>query len=162
MENKRKVVLGLGNLLHKDEGFGVRVVQALEAEMGRELRRDQVELVDGGALGPDVLPLVEGCSHLLVLDAVEAQAKPGTLVELNQQQIPRLASAGLSPRQVTFQEALASADARGHLPEQVYLIGIQPCDLGSGAELSQEVEQKLPQAILRAVEVLRGWGVVTF
>ncbi len=162
LENKRKVVLGLGNLLQKDEGFGVRVVQALEAEMGRELRRDQVELVDGGKLGQDLLPLVEECSHLLVLDAVDSQARPGTLVELSKEQIPRFAGIQLSPRQVTFQEVLALADLRGSLPEQVYLIGIQPCDLGSGQELSQEVEQKLPRAVLRAVEVLRGWGIVNF
>ena len=162
MENKRKVVLGLGNLLQKDAGFGVRVVQALEAEMGRELRRNQVELVDGGTLGPDLLPLVEDCSHLLVLDAVEAQARPGTLVELNKEQIPRFVGIKLTQHQVTFLEVLALADLRGNLPEQMYLIGIQPCDLGSGLELSQEVEQKLPRAILRAVEVLRGWGVVSF
>ena len=159
MENKRKVVLGLGNLLQKDEGFGVRVVQALEAEMGRELLHSQVELVDGGTLGLDLLPLVEDCSHLLVLDAVESQAKPGTLVELTKEQIPRFVGIKLSQHQVTFQEVLALADLRGNLPEQVYLIGIQPCDLGSGLELSQEVEQKLPRAILRAVEVLREWGI---
>ncbi len=162
MENKRKVVLGLGNLLQKDEGFGVRAVQALEAEMGRELRRDQVELVDGGTLGLDLLPLVEDCSHLLVLDAVESQASPGTLVELDKEQIPLFVGIKLSQHQVTFQEVLALAGLRGNLPEQVYLIGIQPCDLGSGLELSQEVERKLPQAILRAVEVLRGWGIVNF
>ena len=162
MENKRKVVLGLGNLLQKDAGFGMRVVQALEVEMGRELRRDQVELVDGGTLGAGLLPLVENCSHLLVLGAVESQAKPGTLVELSKKQIPQFVGLKLSQQQVSFQEVLELAGRRGNLPEHVYLIGIQPCDLGSGQELSQEVERKLPRAILRAVEVLREWEVVNF
>ncbi len=161
MEDRRKVVLGLGNLLQKDEGFGVRAVQALEAGMEAELHRHAVELVDGGTLGLDLLPLVEDCSHLLVLDAVEAQASPGTLVELGQEAIPRFGGIKLSQHQVTFQEVLALADLRGHLPEQVYLIGIQPADLGSGLELSPVVEKMLPQAVQRAVEVLREWGLMT-
>jgi hydrogenase maturation protease len=159
METKRKVVLGLGNLLEKDDGFGVRVVQALEAELGQELRRAGIELVDGGTLGLNLLPVVESCSHLLVVDAVEAGQAPGTLVELSKEQIPLFGGIKLSQHQVTFQEVLALAGLRGYLPEQVYLIGIQPAEVASSLELSPAVEEKLPQAIYRAVEVLRAWGI---
>jgi hydrogenase maturation protease len=79
MDDRRKVVLGLGNLLQQDDGFGVRVVQALERELGIEMQRAGVELVDGGTLGLSLLPLVEECSHLLVVDAVEAGLAPGAL-----------------------------------------------------------------------------------
>jgi hydrogenase maturation protease len=159
METKRKVVLGLGNLLEKDDGFGVRVVQALEAEMGQELRRAEIELVDGGTLGLNLLPLVENCSHLLVVDAVEAGKAPGTLVELTKEQIPLFGGIKLSQHQVTFQEVLALAGLRGYLPEQVYLIGIQPEEIASSLELSDVVEEKMPEAIYRAVEVLREWQI---
>jgi hydrogenase maturation protease len=159
LENKRKVVLGLGNLLEQDEGFGVRVVQALEMELGRELRQAGVELVDGGTLGLNLLPLVEDCSHLLVLDAVEAGAVPGTLVELAKEQIPLFSGIKLSQHQVTFQEVLALAGLRGNLPAQVYLIGVQPAVIASGLDLSDPVEAQLPAAIERAVEVLREWGI---
>jgi hydrogenase maturation protease len=157
LDTRRKVVLGLGNLLQQDEGFGVRVVQALEAELGVELRRAAVELVDGGALGPNLLPLVEDCSHLLVVDAVEAGLAPGTLIELSKEQIPLFGGIKLSQHPVTFQEALAKQ--RGHLPTQVHLIGIQPAELSSGLELSEAVEKMLPEAMLRTVDVLRKWKI---
>jgi hydrogenase maturation protease len=159
MENKRRVVLGLGNLLQKDEGFGVRVVQALEAELGVELRRAGIELVDGGTLGLNLLPLVEECEALLVLDAVEAGAAPGALVELSKEQIPLLLGIKLSQHQVTFQEVLALAQVRGYLPERIHLIGAQPAVIAAGLELSDPVEAQLPEAIERAVEMLREWGI---
>ena len=75
----RKVVLGLGNLLNRDEGVGVQALKELEARLGGNAG---AELLDGGVLGLDLLPLVEECSHLLVLDAVDAHQAPGTVVEL--------------------------------------------------------------------------------
>lgn len=159
MDARRKVVLGLGNLLQKDEGFGVRVVQALQAELEVELRRAGVEMVDGGTLGLNLLPLVEECSHLLVVDAVEAGQAPGALVELTKDQIPLFGGIKLSQHQVTFQEVLALASLRGYLPEQVYLIGIQPAEMTSGLDLSEAVEKMLPAAMLRTVDVLREWKI---
>jgi hydrogenase maturation protease len=159
METKRKVILGLGNLLEKDDGFGVRVVQMLEAELGQELRKAEIELVDGGTLGLNLLPLVETCSHLLVVDAVEAGKAPGTLVGLTKEQIPLFGGIKLSQHQVTFQEVLALAGLRGYLPDQVYLIGVQPQEISSSLELSPVVEEKMPRAITRVVEVLREWGI---
>ncbi len=159
MDEKRKVVLGLGNLLQQDEGFGVRVVQALERELGVELQRAGVELVDGGTLGLSLLPLVEGCSHLLVVDAVEAGLAPGSMVDLDKEQIPLFSGIKLSQHQVTFQEVLALAGLRGFLPGQVRLIGIQPAEMGSSLELSEAVEKMLPEVMLRAVQVLRDWKI---
>jgi hydrogenase maturation protease len=159
MDDRRKVVLGLGNLLQQDDGFGVRVVQALERELGIEMERARVELVDGGTLGLSLLPLVEECSHLLVVDAVEAGLAPGALVELSKDQIPLFSGIKLSQHQVTFQEVLALAGLREHLPDQVYLIGIQPAETGDSLDLSETVEKMLPEAILRAVQVLRDWRI---
>ena len=77
----RKVVLGIGNLLFGDEGFGIHVLQHLQVSLGEQAR---VEWVDGGVLGLNLLPLVETSSHLLVLDAIEADQPPGTLIEIPQ------------------------------------------------------------------------------
>ncbi len=65
----RRVVLGLGNLLNRDEGLGVHALRELERRFDAD---PGVEIVDGGVLGLNLLPLVEACSHLLVLDAVDA------------------------------------------------------------------------------------------
>ena len=67
---------------------------------------------------------MEDCSHLLVLDAVEAEAAPGAMVELAREQIPLFGGIKLSQHQVTFQEVLALAGLRGNLPDQVHLIGV--------------------------------------
>jgi len=65
----RKVVLGLGNLLNCDEGLGVQAVKRLDAQLGAQT---DFELLDGGVLGLNLLMVVEECSHLLILDAVDA------------------------------------------------------------------------------------------
>jgi hydrogenase maturation protease len=154
----RKIVLGLGNTLNRDEGLGVHAVKQLESCLGSEYV--QVEFLDGGVLGLNLLPWVEECSHLLVLDAIHAKEEPGTLVELKQDEIPLYSGIKLSDHQVTFQEVLGLAKIRGHLPEHLYLIGIQPADLSTGVGLSPPVKAALPKIIERAMTVLREWHLL--
>lgn len=151
----RKVVLGLGNLLNRDEGLGVHALRALERRLGAE---PGLELVDGGVLGLKLLPLVEACSHLLVLDAVDAGREPGAVVELARDQIPLLAGVKLSEHQVTFQEVLGLALIRDRLPGTLQLVGAQPADLEIGLELSPVVAVAIPRIVERALEVLSGVG----
>jgi hydrogenase maturation protease len=153
-EINRKVVLGLGNLLNKDEGLGIHALNRLEAESRLPA---EFELVDGGTLGMNLLPLVEECSHLLILDATDAGRVPGEIIELEGKSIPLLSWAKLSEHQVGFQEVLALANFRERFPPHLYLIGIQPDDLNQGIELSQVVENALPQLIIRAGEIIAGW-----
>jgi hydrogenase maturation protease len=153
-DGARRVVLGLGNLLNRDEGLGVHALRALEQRLGAD---PGVELVDGGVLGLNLLPLVEACSHLFVLDAVDAGRRPGTVVELARDEIPLLGGVKLSEHQVTFQEVLGLAMFRGRLPETLHLVGAQPADIAIGLELSPEIARAIPQIVERAVDVLAGW-----
>ena len=73
----RKIVLGLGNTLNRDEGLGVYALKALEVRLADSA--PEVEFLDGGVLGLNLLPWVEEASHLLVLDAINARREPGTL-----------------------------------------------------------------------------------
>lgn len=155
MEAKRKVVLGLGNLLNRDEGLGVQALKRLDAQLGQQ---ERIELLDGGVLGLNLLMIVEECSHLLILDAVNVGKPPGTVVELRKDQIPLYAGVKLSQHQVTFQEVLGLANIRGCLPEHLHLIGIQPEDLSIGLELSPVVERALPEVVSRAAVLLELWG----
>ena len=155
----RKIVLGLGNTLNRDEGLGVHALKALEARVG--VFAPQVEFLDGGVLGLNLLPLVEEASHLLVLDAVNARKEPGTLIELERDEIPLYSGIKLSDHQVTFQEVLGLASFRDRLPEHLHLVGAQPADLSIGVELSSVSEAVLPQILQRAEAVLRGWGLVS-
>jgi hydrogenase maturation protease len=151
---KRKVVLGLGNLLNRDEGLGVQALKLLAARW-KEPRA--FELLDGGVLGLNLLMIVEECSHLLILDAVGAGKPAGTVVELAEDQIPLYAGVKLSQHQVSFQEVLGMAKLRGHLPEYLHLVGIQPEDTSLGLELSPAVERALPEVVSRVFAVLKAW-----
>ena len=153
----RDIVLGLGNILNHDEGVGVHALAALEAGLGP---REGVELVDGGTMGLSLLQLVEDCDHLLILDAVNAGELPGTLVELDCDEISLYTGVKLSQHQVTFQEVLGLAKLRGKLPTHLYLIGVQPADLSVGVGLSETVAEVMPRVVVRAADVLRGWGLV--
>jgi hydrogenase maturation protease len=155
----RKVVLGLGNTLNNDEGLGVHALKELDARLG--VNQSDVELLDGGVLGLNLLMVVEECSHLLILDAVDAGKPPGTLVELTKEQIPLYAGVKLSQHQVTFQEVLGLANIRDHLPEHLHLIGVQPLNLEIGMDLSPVVRQTIPNVIESALRVLQEWHLIT-
>ncbi len=156
-EAQRKVVLGLGNLLSQDEGLGVHLLADLRATGRLDAA---VELIDGGTLGLNLLPLVEECSHLLLLDAVDAGKPPGTVVDLARQDIPLYTNIKLSQHQATFQEVLGLASFRGRLPEHLHLVGIQPANLAVGLDLSPTVAAAAPEAIDRCLDVLHGWGLL--
>jgi hydrogenase maturation protease len=156
-EATRKIVLGLGNTLNRDEGLGVHALKALETRL-----RDttQVEFVDGGVLGLNLLPWVEEASHLLVLDAINAHKEPGTLIELRHSDIPLYTGIKMSDHQITFQEVLGLASFRDMLPPHLHIVGAQPADLSVGVDLSPQLEAVLPQILERAEGVLHDWGLV--
>ena len=149
--------MGLGNLLNRDEGLGVEALKRLDTQLGEQ---SQFELLDGGVLGLNLLMIVEECSHLLILDAVNIGKPAGTVVELRKEQIPLYAGVKLSQHQVTFQEVLGLANIRGYLPENLHLVGIQPEDLSIGLDLSSTVEKALPEVVSRATAVLESWGLI--
>lgn len=151
------MVMGLGNTLNRDEGLGVHALQLLSTRLAHVA---DLEFIDGGVLGLNLLPWVEACSHLLVLDAVNANQPPGTLIELRKEQIPLYTGIKMSDHQVTFQEVLGIASFRGKLPTNLHLIGIQPADLSIGVDLSPIVLAQLPNVIARAEAVLAEWEVL--
>jgi hydrogenase maturation protease len=150
----RKVVLGLGNLLFCDEGFGIHAANALQTQWGSQF---SMEWVDGGVLGLNLLPLVEECSHLLVLDAVDAGQPGGVLVEMARDEIPLYSGVKMSEHQIGFQEVLAIANFRGYYPTHLHLVGVQSTDLSVGVGLSPAVTSALPEAVQRAAAILRKW-----
>jgi hydrogenase maturation protease len=161
--NARTIVMGLGNTLNRDEGLGVYALNALEIYLKENMTESlnpDLEFVDGGALGLNLLPWVEECSHLLVLDAINAHKDPGTLIELQKEQIPLYTGIKMSDHQITFQEVLGLASFRGKLPEHLHMIGIQPVDISIGVEISPEVMATMPKIQERAVKVLVEWGLL--
>ena len=159
----RKIILGLGNTLNRDEGLGVYALEALEAHL-KETYGDslppEIEFVDGGVLGLNLLPWVEECSHLLVLDAINARKQPGSLIELRRDEISLYTGIKLSDHQITFQEVLGLANFRGYLPPHLHLIGAQPAEITVGVGLSDTIHDVLPQILTRAEIILQAWGLL--
>jgi len=156
-EQNRKIVLGLGNTLQTDEGLGVHALKALEEQLGPQ---GDLEYVDGGVLGLNLLPWVESSSYLLILDAADAGQPPGTLIELARDEIPLYIGVKMSQHQITFQEVLGLANVRDKLPPHLYLIGIQPEDLTVGVGISDTIKAALPEMIDRATAVLKKWNLL--
>ncbi|MDD8031233.1 MAG: HyaD/HybD family hydrogenase maturation endopeptidase [Acidobacteriota bacterium] len=157
---KRKVVLGLGNILNGDEGAGVYALKELEKLLPEKLKM-KIELVDGGVLGLDLLPYVEGASHLLILDAADTGAAPGTVVEYQDEEINLFYHQRLSWHQLGFQEVLAVAKIRHSYPDSVYLIGVQPENISPGVGLSQKLKKPVKHMARRALDIIRDWKLLS-
>ncbi|MDR1889394.1 MAG: HyaD/HybD family hydrogenase maturation endopeptidase [Zoogloeaceae bacterium] len=153
----RILVLGIGNLLWADEGFGVRAVETLNRGWCFPA---QVSLMDGGTQGLYLLPYVQEADMLLVFDAVDYGDAPGTLREVTGNDVPRFMGAKkMSLHQTGFQEVLAAAALTGQLPQSLVLIGVQPETLEDfGGSLSPVVRAQLPEALRIAQGWLARWG----
>jgi hydrogenase maturation protease len=142
------LVLGIGNILLGDEGVGVRAVEMLAASAGHGTPMShEVRIVDGGTLGLDLLPLVEEARALILVDAVDAGAEPGTVVVLRGPELIARLSGGVSVHQVGVGDLVAVARLRGTLPEPTTLVGVQPARVDVGIELSPPVAAALPKLV---------------
>jgi len=151
-EAEHTLVLGLGNPLMGDDGLGLRAL----ARLRQEWAVDGAELVDGGTWGMNLLPLIEDARRVLLLDAIDVGATPGTLVQLEQDQIPRLFARKLSPHEVDLREVLALAELRGTLPPSIVALGLQPGDVSMSIELTPAVAagmEALLDAIIRRLQL---------
>lgn len=156
------LVLGIGNLVMSDDGVGVKVVQKLQREY---CFADNVEIVDGGTLGLDLLPKLEGIECLIVVDAVDIGKKPGTCVRLQGEELPIALETKVSPHQMGLKDLLSVAELMGYLPREMVLIGIQPGSIEMDVDLTAEVEAKvgeLTTMILDELHLLGGKPVYKF
>ena len=153
----RITVLGIGNLLWADEGFGVRCVEALQQ---RYEFAGNVTLIDGGTQGLYLIQHVQQADYLLIFDAVDYNMAPGTLKFVADDEVPRfLGVKKLSLHQTGFQEVLMLAQLIGHYPQRVLLMGCQPERMDDyGGSLRPPVKAALELAIDAARQVLEDWG----
>ncbi|TXT30320.1 MAG: hydrogenase 1 maturation protease [Rhodocyclaceae bacterium] len=157
MTSKRILVLGIGNILWADEGFGVRCVEALNA--GWEFP-PQVTVMDGGTQGLYLLPYVQEADCLLVFDAVDYGDPAGRLREVVGNEVPRFMGAKkMSLHQTGFQEVLMAAELTNKLPAELVLIGVQPEQLEDfGGSLRDIVKAQMVPALNIALDWLEKWG----
>jgi hydrogenase maturation protease len=157
-EDGYTLILGIGNVLWADEGFGVRVAEVLNRDYALP---DSVRLVDGGTQGIFLLPWVRSACSLLIFDAIDFGLPPGTLRVIRDDEVPCFMGAKkVSMHQAGFQEVLSSAALSGRYPSKLALVGVQPELLDDyGGSLTSTVKAEIPRAVEVGLAVLDEWGV---
>jgi len=158
-ENSPIAVLGVGNVLLSDEGFGVRVVQHL---MKYYEFQPPIRLIDGGTLGWDLLNFLQGVEKLIVVDAIEGKAVPGTFFVFRNEEVKTYFKRKVSGHEAGIQEVLAWFELMGKPIEEITVIGVQPLSLETGLKLTPLVEKQIPKAVEEVIKQLEQWDVKVF
>ena len=150
-------ILGIGNIILRDEGFGVRVAEYLDKHYEFP---DNVQIVDGGTLGIELTQYVTGTEKLLVIDSINGGAEPGTTFRFHNDDVMEHFQDKLSAHEVGIQDVLGLLTVTGHKIPDVVVIGAQPYDVEAGVELSDGMLKLLPQMVEQALSELKKWGIV--
>ena len=156
----RILVLGIGNLLWADEGFGVRAAEAMAAEW---IFPPNVTVLDGGTQGLYLLPQVEEADVLIVFDAIDYGLTPGEMKIIRDDEVPQFMGAKkMSLHQTGFQDVIATADLMGVKPAKMLLIGVQPEELEDyGGGLRAPVAAQIaPSVDIALTELREVYGVM--
>jgi hydrogenase maturation protease len=151
------VVVGLGNLIRTDDGIGVHAVRRVAGSP--RLPSDPsfgIAFVDGGTRGPELVNDAADASHLLILDAIDADAPPGTLISLSGADLADLPP-GYSVHQLGIVDWItALAMLTGRVPE-IRVLGLQPADTGWGTELTAAMQPALERLVDAALAQIEAW-----
>lgn len=155
--HEKILVMGLGNILCGDDGFGPLVINHLENSCQFPKR---LCLVDGGVQGQSLYGFIEEADRLIIIDAIDFGLLPGTLVQKESDGIPVwLGARKMSAHQQSFSEILALASLKNALPEKIVLVGIQYMAIEFGSSLSDMISAKICEAATLCLSVLAQWGI---
>ena len=149
-------VLGVGNTILTDEGFGVRVVEHLKEHYRFD---ERVQLIDGGTLGIELTHFVTGTKKLLIVDAVDGGLGAGSIYRLTGAELKTHFRQKISAHEVGIEEVLTILELTGRAIDEVIVLGAEPYVLEAGVGLSDEMKKVLPAVVDEALKILDGWGV---
>ncbi len=150
------MIMGVGCILCRDEGFGVRVIEQIQREYTFD---ENVLLVDGGVLGINLLGVISEPNHLIVVDAIRNQGQPGDLYRLEGDAIPERIRAKNSVHQIDLLEALTLCQALDRVPQTV-IIGVEPEDIDTTSiELTPTVQAQVDPVIEMVLAELDRLGI---
>lgn len=155
MTEPQITILGVGNILYRDEGVGIRAVERIEALYDFP---DHIVPVDGGVLGVNLMGVIAQADKLVVIDAVYNGGRPGDLHRLEGDQIPKRIVAKNSLHQVDLLEALTLVSAIDRHPETV-IVGIEPQDIKTlDVSLTPLIESRLDDLVAMALKEVERFG----
>jgi hydrogenase maturation protease len=148
------IVLALGNRIRSDDAVGLLALQCLE----RDARVNaSVTLVEGGTKGLELVPYISGASRLLVLDAVNGEARPGTVLRMQREDFRLLPGSG-SVHELALADILNALRVLDQEPQETVLLGVQPATTELGISLSPSVEAAIPALVEAGIAELARWG----
>ena len=151
MEERKKsiLILGIGNLLFKDEGVGIHVAE----KMSKMDLPPDVEVMDGGMKAPIFMYIIEGRKKVIVIDAMQRGGPPGSIYRFSEKEydekrkgFPR------TTQESEFDDALKTTYLMKTTPDEVVFIGVEPEDMGEkdlklNIGLSPTLKKKMPEII---------------
>ena len=153
------LILGIGNTLLSDEGLGIHLLNYLRQH---HPHAPGVTYLDGGTLSFTLAPDIEDCENLIVLDAAQLNAAPGTIKLLVGDEMDQFVGHGKrSVHEVGLVDLMTIARLQDRLPENRALLGVQPAEFGWGEALSERVARAIPNAAGRVIDQLYKWQSVT-
>lgn len=150
---KRTLILGLGNILMDDDGAGVVVVNDLKNCLKES---EHLKIIDGGTLGLDLLNFIQWAEKLIIVDAIDMDFEPGTVIKAEGEDIDPIFESKLSPHQMGLKDILLAAELLDQRPKDIVLFGIQVKSINMNMTLSDEVSKnlsKLKEHVLKELNI---------
>jgi hydrogenase maturation protease len=149
------LILGIGNVLLTDEGIGVRALKELERKFTFPAN---VELLDGGTAGIELLRHIRNRDYLIIIDAMKCDQEPGTVVRVEGDDVPAAFRTRISPHQLGLSDLLAAAMLTDELPKNLVLFGVEPESIDIGLDLTETVEANVDKLVGAVADELRSIG----
>ncbi len=155
--NPEVVVLGLGNILMEDEGIGVHAVNHLEENYSF---KPEIEIVDGGTSGLDLLPFFGTEKSILIIDAVNFDMEPGTVGRLDDDAILAQLDPKISLHHLGLSDLISISELTDRKPKKMTLLGIQPESMENlDLEMTETIKGVFDKVISNALRILGEWGI---
>lgn len=153
---ERITVLGIGNILLQDEGFGVRVIEQLRE---RYCFPAHVQVLDGGTLGLGLVRFLAGTDKLMVIDAIDGGGVPGTFYRFAGNEAKLYWQNKVSMHDLGLKDVLATLALLEQPVGEIIIMGVEPATLEVGLELSAPVRAMIDRALLEIMAQLAVWQV---
>ncbi|MDU2066465.1 MAG: HyaD/HybD family hydrogenase maturation endopeptidase [Sporomusaceae bacterium] len=153
---KKTIILGIGNILLSDEGFGVKAVTALDEKYKLS---EGAEFLDGGTLGMDLIPYLSEAQRLVILDCIQGGGEPGDVYDFRGEAVNLYFQNAVSLHDIGIQQVLAILQVLETPLEEVVVLGVQPLSLDVGMELTDPVSVQLEPICKKTLQLLAEWQV---
>ena len=147
-------VVGIGNIIMQDEGFGVRCAEYLQKITDYP---DFVQIIDGGTLGMDLMPYIAGTKKLLLIDAMNMGAHEGSFHRFTGVELNAYFKDKISVHDLGVNDMLAVLKLTDNPIEEVVVMGVKPEVVSMGLDMTEKIAEKVPEVAQKAKELVDKW-----